>query len=118
MTTRLSFPTLLLAAAALATAACSRPGSDASFEWSSEMQPGAVIHIRDGVGNITVSRAAGATAVVRGSRAWKRHDDVEFKVQQRNGEYYVCAMWRNSGRCDGNYRGRNTNGFLSMFSLF
>jgi DUF4097 and DUF4098 domain-containing protein YvlB len=43
---------------------------------------------------------------------------VNFVVQQQGNEYYICAMWRNSGKCAGNYRGRNTSGFLSAFSLF
>jgi DUF4097 and DUF4098 domain-containing protein YvlB len=43
---------------------------------------------------------------------------VRFVVESRDGEYYICAMWRNSGNCDGRYRGRSTSSFLSMFSLF
>ena len=113
---RLSFG--LLAAACLA--ACSRPGSDEAFQWSNQLPAGSVVHIRDGAGNITVSRASGQEAMVRGSRRWRRSgaDDVRFVVEQRNGDYYICAMWKNSGRCDGNYRGRNTSSLLSIFSLF
>jgi DUF4097 and DUF4098 domain-containing protein YvlB len=58
--------------------------------------------------------------MVRGSRHWQRSraGDIRFVVENRDGAYYICAMWRNSGRCDGNYRGRNNNSFLSMLSLF
>jgi hypothetical protein len=108
----------ILAAAALTTAACSRAGNDSPFEYRTQLEPGSVVHIRDGVGNVIVSRATGPTIVVRGTRNWKRRADVNFVAQQRGNEYFICAMWRNSGKCDSNYRGRNTSGFLSMLSLF
>jgi hypothetical protein len=118
MNMRVSF----LLVAALALAACSHPGSDQSFQWSNELPAGAVVHIRDGAGNIRVSRADGQTAVVRGSRRWRRSraNDVKFVVQTRGNDYYICAMWKNSGRCDSRrgYRGRNTSSLLSMLSLF
>ena len=106
--------------AVLCLAACSRPGSDQSFEWSNELPAGAVVHIRDGAGNIRVTRSTGQDAVVRGSRHWRRSrsSDIRFVVENRDGAYYICAMWRNSGQCDRNYRGRNTSSLLSMLSLF
>lgn len=103
-------------------AACgSRGGSDEAFQWSSELPAGSVVHIRDGAGDIRVARAAGQAASVRGTRIWRKSsaNDVRFVAEQRDGEYWICAMWRNSGRCaERGYRGRNTSGFLSMFSLF
>ncbi len=113
---------LLLVVASLAVSACRhRTREDAAFRWSNQLQPGAVVHLRDGVGNITVRRAAGSEAVVNGVRHWRRGraSDVQFQVTQHGNDYYVCAMWRGSGRCgpDG-YRGRRTGSFLSIFSLF
>src|SRR6185436_6549911 len=70
---------------------------------------------------IEVKRAAGQTAQVIGIRQWRhgRARDVNFVVTQKGNEYYVCAMWRNSGNCGASgYRGKNTGGFLAMFSLF
>jgi hypothetical protein len=106
--------------AALGLAACSRPGSDQDFQWSNEIPAGSVVHIRDGAGDIRVTRSTGQEAVVRGSRHWRRSrsSDIRFVVEDRDGAYYICAMWRNSGRCDRNYRGRNTSSLLSMLSLF
>lgn len=117
MTSRAVVPLLL----AVLGAACSRGGSDDSFQWTSQVPAGAVVHIRDGVGSVHVGRSAGPAAVVRGTRSWRRgrSSDVTFTVRQQGNDYYICAMWRNSGRCGASgYRGRNTSSFLSMFSLF
>ena len=112
---------LILAAAALASTACSRAGSnDDAFRWSEQLPAGAVLHLRNGAGDIHVTRAANANAMLQASTSWRhgRKSDVSFVVTQNGTDYYVCAMWRNSGRCNGNYRGRNNGGFLTMFSLF
>lgn len=113
---RLSFALVVV----VGLAACSKPGSDDAFQWSNELPAGSVVHIRDGAGNINVTRASGQEAVVRGSRRWRRShsSDIRFVVENRDGAYYICAMWRNSGRCDRSYRGRNSSSLLSMLSLF
>ncbi len=112
-------PLVLLA---LLSAGCSHAGSnDDAFQWSNELAPGSVVHILDGAGDVRVRRAAGQNAIVRASTSWRRgrERDIKFTVTQRGSEYFICAMWRNSGKCGtGSYRGRNTSGFLSMFSLF
>lgn len=113
---------LLLVAASFAVSACGhRTREDTAFRWTSQLQPGAVVHLRDGAGNITVRRATGTEAVVNGLRHWRRGraSDVQFEVTQDGNDYYVCAMWRGSGKCEANgYRGRRTGSFLSIFSLF
>lgn len=115
-------PTRIVATAALvALSACSRGGSDDPFKWTEELAPGTVVHILNGAGDIQVRRAPGQVATVSGSRQWRksRAKDVRFVVNHAGNEYYVCAMWRASGKCgDGKYKGRQTNTFLSMFSLF
>src|SRR5206468_975919 len=64
---------VLVAAAALALAACSRPNSeDRAFQWTGELPAGAVLHFRDGAGDIVVRRAAGQIASVSGSRRWQK----------------------------------------------
>ena len=109
-------------AATLVAAGCSRAGSDENaFRWSSELPAGSVVHIRDGAGNITVRRASGQQTTVTGGRRWRRSRarDVQFQVVNGSKDVFVCAMWRNSGKCGAaGYRGRNTGGFLAMFSLF
>lgn len=118
---RLAPATTIAAIALLALSACSRPGRDESFKWTADLAPGTVLHIRDGAGNITVRRADGQTATVDGSRQWRRSraKDVRFVVTRSGNDYYICAMWRASGKCgNGKYNGRQTNTFLSMFSLF
>jgi hypothetical protein len=112
----------VLAAVPIIAAACSSPGvDDRAFQWTDQVPPGAVVHLRDGSGDITVRRAAGPTAIVTGSRRWRRSrsSDVHFVVKQEGKDYYVCAMWRGSGRCGSSgYRGRQTGSLLTMFSLF
>jgi hypothetical protein len=106
---------------ALAGTACSRGGSDErAFAWTEELPPGSVLHFRNGTGAIDVRQATSQNVVVSGSRRWRhgREKDVQFVVTHTGNEYFVCAMWRNSGTCGANgYRGKNTGGFLSMFSL-
>ena len=113
---------LFLVATALSTAACThRSREDSPFRWTTQLAPGSVVHLRDGFGNITVRRSSGTEAVVSGMRQWRRGrpGDLEFVITQDGKDYYVCAMWRGSGKCAANgYRGRRTGGFLSMFSLF
>jgi hypothetical protein len=112
---------LILAAAALASAACSHAGSNGNaFNQTDVLQTGTVLHIRNGAGDIRVVRGSGPNVTMHASTSWRRgrESDIRFITQQHGNDYYVCAMWRNSGRCDGNYRGRSTGGFLTMFSLF
>jgi hypothetical protein len=111
----------LFTALAFAAAACSRPGRDDDFKWATQLPAGAVLHLRDGNGDIQVTRSADQTARVNGSKTWHhgRADDVRFVVKQRGNDFYVCAMWSGSGNCgQGNYRGPGSRGFLAMFSLF
>ena len=113
--------TTVAAIAFIGLSACSRAGSDDAFKWTEELAPGAVVHIRNGAGNIQVRRAEGQTATISGSRQWRRSraKDIKFVVTHTGNEYYVCAMWRASGKCgNGKYNGRQTNTLLSMFSLF
>lgn len=113
---------LLLIAVSVSVTACARgPREDMPFQWSTQLPAGAVVHLRDGLGNITVRRAAGTTATVNGMRRWRRgrSPDLEFAVKQDGNDYYVCAMWRRSGTCGAQgYRGRRTGSFLQIFSLF
>jgi hypothetical protein len=112
-----------IAAVALAAAACSRSGSDdRSFQWTEQLPAGAVLHLRDGAGDIVVRRAAvGQTAQITATRRWQRGRarDIRFAVTHVGNDYYVCAMWRASGKCGASgYRGRQTSNFWTMFSLF
>lgn len=113
---------LIPAAVLIAAAACSSPGvDDRAFQWSEQVPPGAVVHVRDGAGDITIRRATGPSAVITASRRWRRGraSDIRFVVKQDGKDYYVCAMWRGSGKCGASgYRGRQTSSFLTMFSLF
>lgn len=108
--------------ASIGTVGCSSPGADdRAFQWTNQIPAGSVVHLRDGEGDITVRRASGPSAVVVGSRRWRhgRPDDVRFVVNQDGNDYYVCAMWRGSGKCGASgYRGRRTGSLLTMFSLF
>jgi hypothetical protein len=113
---------LALVIVGIAGSACRGPGEDAdAFQWTNALPAGAVVHLRDGAGDITVRPAVGQAAVITGSRQWKRSraSDIKFEVTQDGNDYYVCAMWRGSGKCgESGYKGRSTGGLLSMFSLF
>lgn len=114
-------PHVALFAVLLAGAtACSRAGSDEPFQWTGELPAGSTVHLRNGVGEISVRPASGQTAVVNGSRRWRRGRarDVQFVVTHTGNDYFVCAMWRGSGTCGKNYHGKAGGGLLSMFSLF
>lgn len=111
-----------LVAASIVAAACSSPGvDDRAFQWSDQIPAGSVVHLRDGSGDITVRPSSGSSALVTGSRRWRRGraNDVHFVVKQDGKDYYLCAMWRGSGKCGASgYRGRQTGSLLTMFSLF
>lgn len=115
-------PLVLLPVASLALAACHRGGvEDHAFEWTVSLPAGAVLHLRDGTGDITVHRATGSSAHVVGSRSWRRGraKDVQFAVTQQGNDYYICAMWQNSGKCGASdYRGARGGGFLDLINLF
>lgn len=119
MTNRIA---VLAAVPIIAVAACSSPGADdRAFQWTDQVPAGSVVHLRDGSGDITIRRAAGPSALVTGSRRWRRgrSSDIHFVMKQEGNDYYLCAMWRGSGRCGSSgYRGRQTGSFLTMFSLF
>lgn len=113
---------VLAVAAATLAAGCSRSGSeDHAWEWANQLEPGSIVHIRNGVGNITVRQTAqGRLATVTGGRHWRRarEKDVQFVVNHTGNEYFVCAMWKHSGDCTASgYRGRSSS-FLDVFSLF
>lgn len=117
----MNYRTAVFAAVACAAAACSRPRAERAFEWTDQLPAGAVVHLRNGAGPVTVRRANGPMTLVTGTRRWRRGraGDIRFVVTQRGSDYYVCAMWRRSGSCDeSGYRGRQIGGFLTMFSLF
>ena len=110
-----------IAAATLASG-CSRSGSeDHAWEWTNQLEPGSVVHIRNGAGNITVRQGSdGRLATVTGGRRWRRgrESDVQFVVNHTGNEYYVCAMWKHSGDCSASgYHGRS-GGFLDVLALF
>ena len=112
---------VVMAAALLASACVHRAHEDVPFHWTTQLPSGAVVHFRDGVGNITIRRAAGSAASVTGVRRWRRgrSGDLRFVMKQDGSDYYVCAMWRGSGTCGASgYHGRRTGSFLDIFSLF
>ncbi|HEX4681983.1 MAG TPA: DUF4097 family beta strand repeat-containing protein, partial [Gemmatimonadaceae bacterium] len=112
---------LIVAVASTTLAACHGSGSNPeAFRWTEPLPPGAVVHLLNGSGSISVRPGTGNAVVVNGSTRWRRGSasDVRFVVNHRGNDYFVCAMWRASGRCDDRgYRGARTKSFLTMFSL-
>ncbi len=110
---------------AVFVAGCSHAGSnERAWESSLDIPAGATVHIRNGVGDITVrqSPATGPrVANLTGGIEWRRGraKDVDFVVNHDGNEYYMCAMWKGSGNCGANgYHGRRAGGLLEMFALF
>jgi len=118
----MTFRHLAVAVATFAAAGCSRTTvNDNAFSWSDTIPAGATLHLRDGTGSITVHAAGNHTALVRGAVRSRRGrlKDVTFAVNRDGTDYFICAMWRNSGRCDATgYRSSTSRPWWTIFSLF
>ena len=117
---RYRFLWVAIVLAALGCHSSARENPDA-FSWSTRLQPGQTVHIRDGEGNITVATTPSSDLRVRASKRWRRgrEQDIQFQVRSHGSDVFVCAMWRASGTCDAtHYRGKRTESFLSFLSLF
>jgi putative adhesin len=118
----MTFRNLAVAFATLAAAGCSRTTvNDDAFSWSDTIPDGATVHVLDGTGSITVRAAGNHTALVRGAVRSRRGrlKDITFAVNRDGGDYYICAMWRTSGRCGASgYRGSSSHSWWTIFSLF
>ncbi|HET9188621.1 MAG TPA: DUF4097 family beta strand repeat-containing protein [Acidothermaceae bacterium] len=118
----MKFRHLAVAVATLVAAGCSRETvNENAFSWSDTIPAGATLHLRDGTGSITVHASGSHTALVRGAVHSRRGrlKDVSFVVNRNGGDYFICAMWRNSGRCDASgYRGSSHRPWWTIFSLF
>ncbi len=113
----------LAALTLVGASACMRGGrDDHAFNWSNELPAGSVVHLRNGTGSITVTRALGQTASAAGSRHWQhgRARDVQFTVNRVGNDVFICAMWERSGSCSADdYHGaRSSQSILTMFALF
>lgn len=111
------------ALALVGASACARGGrDDHAFSWSNQLPAGSVVHLRNGTGSITVTRASGDSATVVGSRQWQhgRASDVTFVVNRVGNDVFVCAMWERSGGCNADdYHGSHSSqSILTMFALF
>jgi hypothetical protein len=111
----------ILAAFSLIATACSHAGSDEQVVWSGELPAGSIVHLRNGAGEIQVRPASGQNVVLNGARRWRRGHakDVQFVVRHSGNEYFMCAMWRGSGKCsEKGYHGDGSGNLLQMLSLF
>lgn len=111
------------ALALVGASACMRGGrDDHAFAWSNDLPAGSVVHLRNGTGSITVTRAPGQTASVVGARRWQhgRARDVQFVVNRVGNDVFICAMWERSGSCSADdYHGSHSSqSILTMFALF
>src|SRR5438552_16731516 len=77
-----------------------------AFSWSTHLEPGQTVHIRDGEGNNTVAASPSSDLRVRGSKQWRRgrEKDIRFQVQSRGSDVFVCATWRNGRSRNGIHR--------------
>lgn len=97
---------LIAAGAALATFApvAGAQERDASFKWTSGIEAGRTVYVRNLNGAVRVESGAGATAEVRAEKKWRKGDpkDVTITAEKTaKGDILVCAVWgdRNT-RCD------------------
>jgi hypothetical protein len=86
---------VLLAAAGIHSDAQAQRSSANEFTWSERMNAGATLYVRTYKGRISVTRAEGTTAEVRGvkrpSRWERRGEEVEFFVRKSGNSVIVCA---------------------------
>ncbi len=78
--------------------------TDASFKWTSGIEAGKTVYVRNLNGAIRVEAATGATAEVRAEKSWRRGDpkDVEIKAEKTaSGNILICAIYvKRNTRCD------------------
>jgi hypothetical protein len=99
---------LIAACAAVAmlasTARAQDSQRDASFKWTSGIDAGRTVYVRNLNGGIHVEAATGATAEVRAEKKWRRGDPKNVKItaeKTARGDILVCAIWEGSStRCD------------------
>ena len=77
---------------------------DASFKWTSGIETGRTVYVRNLNGGIHVEAATGATAEVRAEKKWRRGDPKNVKItaeKTARGDILVCAIWEgHNTRCD------------------
>jgi len=126
---------LIAAGAAIATLTASTGAQDSqrddTFKWSSGIDAGRTLYVRNLNGGIRVESGSGATAEVRAEKKWRRGDPKTVKItaeKTARGDILVCAIWegRNT-RCDedgysshgdGSWlRGRDDNDVSVQFTI-
>ncbi len=77
---------------------------DDSFKWSSGIDAGRTVFVRNLNGGIHMESATGATAEVRAEKRWRRGDPKDVKVtaeKTARGDILVCVIYVNRNtRCD------------------
>ena len=77
---------------------------DDSFKWSSGIEAGRTVYVRNLNGSVHIESASGATAEVRAVKEWRRGDPKKVKItaeKTARGDILVCAVWEGQNtRCD------------------
>lgn len=91
------------ALAVMAPSACAQE-TDHSFKWTSGIEAGRTVYVRNMNGAIRVESGSGATAEVRAEKRWRRGDPKDVKItaaKTARGDILICAIWEGRAtRCD------------------
>ena len=99
---------LLAATAALATispvAGAQEREKDDAFKWTSGIESGRTVFVRNLNGGVRVESGTGAEVEVRAEKRWRRGDPKDVKItaeKTSRGDILVCAIWEDQRtRCD------------------
>lgn len=91
----------------------SAQNSDASFQWTSGIEAGRTVYVRNLNGAIRVESATGASASVRAEKRWHRGDPNDVKItaeKTAHGDLLICAIWegRNTDCDEEGYRSKGS----------
>jgi hypothetical protein len=89
---------------AIASSSAFAQERDDSFKWTSGIDAGKTLYVRNLNGGIHVEPASGATAEVRAEKKWRKGDPKNVKItaeKTSRGDIIVCAIWEGrKTRCD------------------
>ena len=85
---------------ALGILAAAPAGAQERYDWNGALPVGATLRVASSTGNVTVTRAEGATARVRGEvRQASGGDAIRFEMVRDGQDVIICALRTGSGSC-------------------
>lgn len=93
---------LALAAIVATTGGAQERQSDRAFTWDGVIPEGRWLYVRNLNGHIRVDRATGTRVEVSATKRWRRGDPDQVRIETKKAgdDVIICAIWRESTRCD------------------